>query len=520
MRSAIVAITTAFLMVAPAARAQDPPPSSDLVLEAIWREGIEQSRVAELAQVLLDSLGPRLTGSPGSEAAANWVIDTYRSWGIEARSEPYGTWMGWRRGTSHLDMVEPRVRTLEATMLAWSPGTQGPVRGSAVALPRLADTQALANFLAEVHGQFVLLTAPEPSCRPENNWEQWATPESLARHQLDLDSTRADWIDRARSTGVTSLGELAEMLAGAGAAGILSSEWSRGWGVDKEFAAATQAIPQVDVSCEDYGLLWRLAVREQGPVVRLEAEAEPLGEVPVANTIGMIRGSELPDEYVLLSAHFDSWDGASGATDNGSGTVLMMEVMRILRHVYPHPKRTIMVGHWNGEEQGLNGSRAFAEDHPEIVSGLQVLLNHDDGTGRIDRITMDGIVGAGAYFSAWLENIPEELTRGITLVDPGMPGRGMTDNWSFICAGAPAFGMNSTGWDYGIYTWHTNRDTYDKLVTHDLRTNATLTAMLAYLASEEPDRIPRTRRELPVDARTGVPATWPECTNPNRSFVR
>lgn len=201
MRSAIVAITTAFLMVAPAVRAQDPPPSSDLVLEAIWREGIEQSRVAELAQVLLDSLGPRLTGSPGSEAAANWVIDTYRSWGIEARSEPYGTWMGWRRGTSHLDMVEPRVRTLEATMLAWSPGTQGPVQGPVVALPRLADTQALANFLAEVHGQFVLLTAPEPSCRPESNWEQWATPESLARHQLDLDSTRADWIDRARSTG-------------------------------------------------------------------------------------------------------------------------------------------------------------------------------------------------------------------------------------------------------------------------------------------------------------------------------
>jgi carboxypeptidase Q len=520
MRSTIAAITAAFLMVAHGARAQDPPSSSDLVLEAIWREGIEQSRVAELAQVLLDSLGPRLTGSPGSEAAANWVIDTYRSWGIEARSEPYGTWMGWRRGTSHLDLVEPRVRTLEATMLAWSPGTQGPVRGSVVALPHLAGTQALANFLVGVRGQFVLLTAPEPSCRPEDNWEQWATPESLARHQLDLDSTRADWIGRAQSTGVTSLGEIAEMLEGAGAAGILSSEWSRGWGVDKVFAAETQAIPQVDVSCEDYGLLWRLAVRGQGPVVRLEAEAEPLGEVPVANTIGVILGSELPDEYVLLSAHFDSWDGASGATDNGSGTVLMMEVMRILRRVYPRPKRTIMVGHWNGEEQGLNGSRAFAEDHPEIVSGLQVLLNHDDGTGRIDRITMEGIVGAGAYFSVWLENIPEELTRGITLADPGMPGRGMTDSWSFICAGAPAFGMNSTGWDYGVYTWHTNRDTYDKLVTHDLRANATLTAMLAYLASEEPDRIPRTRRELPIEARTGVPATWPECTNPDRSFVR
>jgi len=310
------------------------------------------------------------------------------------------------------------------------------------------------------------------------------------------------------------------MLEVAGAVGILSSEWSRGWGVEKVFSAVTQVIPQVGVSCEDYGLLWRLAVRGQGPVVRLEADAEPLGEVAVANTIGVIRGIEFPDEYVLLSAHFDSWDGASGATDNGSGTALMMEVMRILQRVYPRPKRTILAGHWNGEEQGLNGSRAFAEDHPEVVSGLQVLLNHDDGTGRIDRITMEGIVGAGSYFSGWLDNIPEELTRGITLADPGMPGRGMTDNWSFLCAGAPAFGLNSVSWDYSAYTWHTNRDTYDKLIADDLRANATMIAMLSYLASEEPDRIPRKKRELPVDARTGTPAAWPECTNPSRSFVR
>ena len=520
MRSTIVTVTAAFLLVAPKAWGQAPPSSSDPVLEAIWREGMEKSRVAELAQVLLDSLGPRLAGSPGSEAAANWVIDTYRSWGIEARGEPYGTWRGWRRGTSHVDLMEPRTRTLEATMLAWSPGTQGPVRGSVVALPHLTDTQDLTDFLAEVRGQFVLLTAPEPSCRPEDSWEQWAAPETLARRQVYLDSTRADWIDRALSTGVSSLGEIAEMLEDAGAAALLSSQWSRGWGVNKVFSARTQVIPQVDVSCEDYGLLWRLAVRGQGPVVRLDADAEPLGDVPVANTIGAIRGNQLPDEYVLLSAHFDSWDSASGATDNGSGTVLMMEAMRILQRVYPHPKRTILAGHWNGEEQGLNGSLAFAEDHPEIISGLQVLLNQDDGTGRIDRITMEGIVGAGAYFRTWLANIPEKLTRGITLIDPGTPGQGGTDNWSFICAGAPAFGLNSTSWDYGVYTWHTNRDTYDKLNAEDMRANATLIAMLAYLASEEPDRIPRTKRELPADARTGVPATWPECTDPDRSFVR
>ena len=163
-------------------------------------------------------------------------------------------------------------------MLAWSPGTSGLVRGPVVVIPHPADPQALEDFLREVRGQFVLLTAPEPSCRPEASWEQWATPGSLARHKADLDSTRADWVDRARSTGVASIGELAELLEDAGAAGLLSSQWSRGWGVGKVFAAATQAIPHVDLSCEDYGLLWRLAERGQGPVVRLEAEAEPLGE--------------------------------------------------------------------------------------------------------------------------------------------------------------------------------------------------------------------------------------------------
>ena len=102
-------------------------------------------------------------------------------------------------------------------------------------------------------------------------------------------------------------------------------------------------------------------------MIRLEAESQAMGEVPVFNTIAEIRGTTKPDEYVMLSAHFDSWDGGSGATDNGTGTITMLEAMRILKQVYPHPKRTIVVGHWSGEEQGLVGSRAFAADHPEIV---------------------------------------------------------------------------------------------------------------------------------------------------------
>src|SRR6185503_7401863 len=113
------------------------------------------------------------------------------------------------------------------------------------------------------------------------------------------------------------------------------------------------------------------------------------------NTIAELKGSQKPDEYVLLSAHFDSWDGGSGATDNGTGTIAMMEAMRILKTVYPNPKRTIVIGHWSGEEQGLNGSRAFAADHPEIVKGLQALFIQDNGTGRVSNIGGAGVLGAG-----------------------------------------------------------------------------------------------------------------------------
>src|SRR5690606_38704833 len=196
---------------------------------------------------------------------------------------------------------------------------------------------------------------------------------------------------------------------------------------------------------------------------RITAESEDLGEVPDYNVIGMVRGSELPDEYVILSAHFDSWDGGSGATDNGTGSSMMLEATRILRQAYPNPKRTLVIALWGGEEQGLNGSRRFVAMHPEIVDGVQALFNQDNGTGRIQNISMSGFLDAGSAFGTWLSRIPPQLTREISLQLPGSPGTGGTDHVSFVCAGAPAFSLGAISWDYGTATWHTNRDTFDKL---------------------------------------------------------
>lgn len=521
MRQLVLILALAVAAAAPAAAQPGGQPSGftveNPVLRRMWALGMDSSMAPRLGQVLLDSLGPRLTGTPLMEAAQRWAVLTYQSWGITARQERYGTWRGWRRGRTHLDLLQPRVRSLEAMMLAWSPGTPGgrPVRGEVVTIPD-TDSTGFAQWLRGVRGKFVLASFPEPTCRPDPSWEQWATRATLDRMRSDRTAARQAFQQRLNRLGAMGP-RLHARLEEAGAAGILTSNWSNGWGVNKIFGAQTQRAPVIDVSCEDYGLLWRLAENRQGPVVELLAEAEALGEVPVFNVIGEIRGSELPDEYVMLSAHFDSWDGSSGATDNGTGTIVMMEAMRILRLAYPNPRRTILVGHWSGEEQGLNGSRAFVADNPRVVEGLQALFNQDNGTGRVSNMSSAGLTMAAGNLARYLSQIPADITRNITFSFPGSPAGGGSDNASFICAGAPGFGLGSNSWDYGVYTWHTNRDTYDKIAWDEIRNNATLVAMLVYLASEDRERMPRERRDVFQSGPGGQPGRWPQCQPAQRS---
>lgn len=491
-------------------------PVDDPVLKAIWAEGMEASQVTALAQYMADVLGPRLTGSPGYDASAEWAADQLRSWGIDAELEQYGTWRGWQRGVSHVDLIQPRVRSLEGQMLGWSVGTNGPVEGAVTMLPE-GDFNA---WLPSVKGKFVLLSYAEPSCRPASSWEQHGPRGAVEAFNDARTAARDAWNARIDAIGMERQ-EIVDAIEAAGALGFLTNYWTGSWGTERifpmtySFRAMNREAAAFNLSCEDYGLVYRLTENGQGPVLRANAEAEDLGEQPVFNVVGTIPGKELPNEYILLSAHFDSWDGASGMTDNGTGSVVMLEAMRILKKVYPNPKRTIVIGLWAGEEQGLNGSRAFSADHPEIVSGMQLLLNQDNGTGRIASISTQGLVGAGEHFTRWFSQMPAMLVGDIDLNVPGFPGSGGSDYASFICAGAPAFSLGATSYDYGTATWHTNRDTFDKIAPDDLKGNATLTAYLVYLAAED-GRISREQRDLGKDPRSGEPREWPSCQLPAR----
>lgn len=488
------------------------------IVQQIVKEVNENSQLEELAHELLDVVGPRLVGTPQMKNAHDWAVEKYRGWGIEARYEEFGEWRGWDRGISHIDMVYPRVKTLAGTQLAWSPTTGGKaVEGEVITLPDVRDSVAFKAWLPQVKGKYVLISMPQPTGRPDYNWELYGRPESIEKMKKERDSLTGVWNAKVQATGVSSR-SLPRILEDAGAAGIVESYWSREFGSNKIFGARTTIVPSIDLSLEDYGVLYRLAENGHKPRIKVETDSKDLGTVPTFNTLAEIKGTEKPDEYVILSAHFDSWEGGSGATDNGTGTVTMMEVARILKKLYPNPRRTILIGHWGSEEQGLNGSRAFILDNPNIVQKTQAVFNQDNGTGRVESINGSGFLHAYDFMGRWLSAAPQNITGDIRTDYPGSPSTGGSDHASFNAAGIPAFMLSSLSWGYGTITWHTNLDTYDKLIFDDLKANVILIATLAYQASEEPELVNREQRVMPL-GRDGKPQQWPVIRQPRRTGV-
>ncbi len=483
--------------------------SAQTVIDKIVQEETNNSQLQKLAHELFDGIGPRLVGTPQMKKANDWAVEKYASWGINARNEQWGEWKGWERGITHIDMLSPRVKSLEGTQLSWSPSTKGKyVKAEIVIIPDVLDSLAFASWLPSVKGKFVMISMNQPTGRPDDNWQQFATTASFDKLKKERAEQTEAWRKRIAKTGYSSR-MLPIILEKAGAVGILTNGWSNGWGVDKIFNAYTSKVPTVDIALEDYGSLYRLVESGSNPIISIRTDSKDLGTVPNFNTIAEIKGTEKPDEYVMMSAHFDSWDAGQGATDNGTGTLTMMEAMRILKLVYPNPKRTILVGHWGSEEQGLNGSRAFVEDHPEIVGKLQALFNQDNGTGRIVNISGQGFKYAGEFLTRWLAAVPNSIKDSIKTTFPGSPGGGGSDHASFIGVGAPGFSLGALNWSYFNYTWHTNRDTYDKIIFDDVKNNAILTAILVYMACEDNATFPRDKADLGSDRRTGKPVQWP-----------
>ena len=255
------------------------------IVKAIEKEGIENSQLEQLAYELMDLNGPRLVGTPEMKSAHDWAVNTYKKWGITAENQQWGTWKGWQRGITHVDMVSPRVASLHATQLAWNPGTSSKgVTASLITLPSFTDSLSFVKWLPNVKGKIVMVSMLQPTGRPDENWEEYATKASFEKMKSERDSLEKIWRQNIRNTGYTSR-NINAAFEKAGAVGIAQSRWSEGFGANKIFSAGTEKIPAVDISLEDYGMLYRMVEHGEDTKIKIVAESKDLGVVPTFNTI-------------------------------------------------------------------------------------------------------------------------------------------------------------------------------------------------------------------------------------------
>src|SRR5690625_1378009 len=241
------------------------------VIEKIISEVYSNSQLEILDHELMDDIGPRLVGTPQMNMAHDWAVEKYKYWGIEAENQQWGEWRGWERGITHIDMVHPRIQTLAGTQLAWSPSTpKKGITAEVIILPQIADSLSFQKWLPEVKGKFVMIAMNQPTGRPDYDWEKWATPESFEKMKSERDEQTREWNENLRRTGYSKK-ELAEALEKAGAAGIVDSYWSRGFGTNKIFGAHTKKIPTVDIHLEDYTMLYRMAEHGDRPKIKVTA---------------------------------------------------------------------------------------------------------------------------------------------------------------------------------------------------------------------------------------------------------
>jgi carboxypeptidase Q len=498
------------------AHAQLVSESVDLsVVQKIKDEGLTRSKLDDLASYLTDVIGARLTNSPASRKANEWAAETFRSWGLaNVKVEPWDSAFGrgWEIVSYSGRIVEPWPKPLLAYPQAWSGSTLVKGKPSTIACQAvvldLKDSTDLAKYTGKLRGACVLrgaapITPPEYSPRP--------TRQSLE----DLINPPPPRVPQAgpvvqvfgpnNPSPAQRLNALTTQLLRAEQPAVVLSPSGWGYGMylnGGHFDGRTardsiyNPIPQLIVAQEQYGTLYRVAQR--GMPVRLELNLQTRflddNRVPT-NVTAEIPGTDKADEVVMLGAHYDSWHSGTGATDNGAGSVVMMEAMRILKTLNLPLRRTVRIGLWTGEEQGLIGSRTWLRIHKAELSKISAYLNVDNGTGKLRGIWDQSNSAAIPIFQQILAPFQD---LGVVVVRHGNTGG--TDHLSFVAQGVPGFNFIQDPIEYGTRTHHSNLDTYDHLVIDDLKQAATVVAWTVYELANRADMMPRPPAPAPRPA--------------------
>jgi hypothetical protein len=506
----------------------------------IRAEGLKNSQVMEHMFWLTDAYGPRLTGSPGFEQAGDWAVKTLQGWGLQnVRKERFPFGKGWSLGKFHATMTAPQVMPIIGLPKAWTPGTNGLVTADVVR-PQIANAAEAEKYKGQLRGKIVL-TQPARAVRMlderivlrmnDKDIEEALAPPAprgggAGRGGDPAASGRGggrggrggaggaaaaapfDVNEFYRSEGVVALfdrGSNSDMSAGGS---DLSWQTQRvdggtvfvGSGGGRAAGSPVTVLPQVTLAVEHYNRMVRLLEHHVPVKVELNIEAafddEPAGDPAKQkgfNIIGDFPGTDLAKEIVLIGGHFDSWHGATGATDNAAGVAAMMEVLRIFRTAGLKPRRTIRIALWGAEEQGLIGSRLYAEKYlgnvrePKPEHALHsAYFNIDNGTGKIRGIWMQSNEAVRPIFAEWIKPLKD---LGVEILGPRSVGS--TDHASIDNAGVPGFQFVQERYEYNSRTHHSNMDYYDRVQAEDMQQMATVAAVFVWQTANRSERLPR-----------------------------
>lgn len=495
-------------------------------LEAIGRiryEGFHNSKVMDYATGLMDSIGERLTGSPNMKRANEWTRDQFTAMGLSnAHLEPWGPFgRGWANQYVNVRMTSPDVVTLIAYAKAWTPGTNGVITGKCIRV-NIEDKKDFDKYRGKLAGM-ILIFGPDIDVKPitEAPYKRLSDDDlaKLADYQIpdrppfgfaafvkrqqfikDLNQFFAD-------EKVLAVIDHYRITSGGGTVFVQQGGSYK--------AGETAAVPQLVIAVEHWTRIARLLQQKKDVSLELNVNNTFYDDDPMQyDTIAEIPGTDKKDEVVMLGAHLDSWHAGTGATDNGAGTIVMMEAVRILKALNIQPRRTIRIGLWSGEEEGLLGSQGYVEHHfgarppmdDPTMKGMPTLLrreagevtvkpeqakvsvyfNVDNGTGKIRGVHLQENEAVAPIFEAWMKPFSD---LGMTTLT--MRNTGGTDHLSFDAVGIPGFQFIQDPLDYETRTHHSNMDVYDRLQPDDLKQISVIVAGFVYDAAMRDQMLPR-----------------------------
>ncbi len=506
------------------------------LINSIRDQGLNHSQVMQTLQYLTDKIGPRLSNSPTMREASRWTMERLQGWGLsKVHQEAFEFGRGWSYDKASIDLLAPRKTSLHGIPLAWTPGTAGVLEAEVVYLDAVNEAE-LQKFHGKLKNKVVMLNEPLDVEEPKRELsKRYSAAELAEMKNFDLkasaseaDAPQDSIAERQKAQRFSVARESflkAEQVRGA----LFRSSWDGGlirvMGQNYR-AGKTFPVPALMLSVEQYNLLARMLDSGVTPRISFNVEAHFHDEdVNAHNTLAEITGTGVNPEIVMLGAHLDSWHGATGGVDNAAGVAITMEAIRILKAIKLQPKRTIRLGLWSAEEQGLLGSAAYVEQHfatrpkpsdpkeRDLSSWLwsspgwpitklqdhdllSLYFNVDNGSGRIRGISTQGNSAARPIFADWFGQVAD-LSDGTISNN----AKSSTDHVPFDRVGLPGFQFIQDPLDYGTRLHHTHVDSFDHAVAEDMKQAAVVLATLVYNAAMAEARLPR--KPLPVEPSAG-----------------